>query len=276
MMGMTLLGFLTAKLAEPLLGVHLGAREVGIYSVALTTAAFVPVLLDSLNTIFGPVISELHPKGELELLKRLYQASTKWCLALTWPLVCVIVLHAEDLMRIFGNDFAHGGTALAVLALAQLVNVAVGSAGQLLIMTGLQRIEFRIRVAAAALSIIFLLLLVPWLGVSGAAIAFGATIALTNLLRLGFVFSKLSISPYNQRYLKLLYPVFLSGLVVLVLRATMPAMGDLFWLRPVIGLLVAYAVLAGLSLALSLDSDDRLIWNAVLSRVRSKETGRTS
>jgi O-antigen/teichoic acid export membrane protein len=270
MVGMALLGYLSAKLAEPLLGVYLGAGEVGIYSVALATAAFVPVLLKSLNTIFGPVVSELHRKGELALMGRLYQTSTKWCLALTWPLVCVLWLHAEDLMRIFGEDFARGGPALAVLAIGQLVNVAVGSAGQLLIMTGHQRIEVRIQFAAAVVSIASLLLLVPRLGVLGAAIAFSLVLALANLLRLFFVFSILSISPYNRRYVKLLVPMILSGGSVYVIQAVTPAVSGLFWLKPLLGLLVAYVAQVSLSLIMSLDDDDRLIWNAVLSKTSAR------
>ena len=268
MVGMALLGYFAAKLAEPLLGAYLGAGDVGIYSVALATAAFVPVLLKSLNTIFGPVVSELHGKGELVLMERLYQTSTKWCLALPWPLVCVLVVHAEDLMRIFGEDFARGGSALAVLAVGQLVNVAVGSAGQLLVMTGHQRMEVRIQFAAAALSIASLLLLVPRLGILGAAIAFGLVLTLENLLRLFFVFSILSISPYNRRYIKLLVPFVLSGGSVYVLRDVAPTAGGLFWLDPLFGLLVAYAVQIGLSLRLSLDDDDRLICSAVLSKTK--------
>jgi O-antigen/teichoic acid export membrane protein len=273
MVGMALLGFLSAKLAEPLLGAYLGPADVGIYSVALATAAFVPVLLKSLNTIFGPVVSELHGKGKLEMVERLYQISTKWCLALTWPLVCVLVVHADDLMRIFGEDFARGGSALAVLAIGQMVNVAVGSSGQLLIMTGHQRMEVRIQFAAAGVSIVSLLLLVPRFGVFGAAIAFSLVLALSNLMRLLLVFSVLSISPYNRRYLRLLFPVLLSGGAVLALRTSLPVSFDTFWLEPLIGLLVGYGVLLGLAMGTALDADDRLVWNGVLSKLGLSKTG---
>jgi O-antigen/teichoic acid export membrane protein len=256
-----------------LLGAYLGVEEVGIYSVALATAAFVPVLLKSVNAIFGPVISELHGKGELGMVARLYQTSTKWCGALTWPLVCVLLVYAEDLMRIFGEDFSRGGPALAALAMGQLVNVAVGPAGQLLIMTGHQRAEVWIQFAAAVLSIVTLLLLVPRLGILGAAVAFSLVLALANLLRLFFVFSILSLSPYNRRYLKLLVPVVSSAVSIYVLQAATEGVMYPFWMRPLLAVTVAYAVLIILSLGMSLDADDRLIWRAVLRKARLAKSG---
>jgi O-antigen/teichoic acid export membrane protein len=179
-------------------------------------------------------------------------------------------------MRIFGEDFVRGGSALAVLAIGQLVNVAVGSAGQILVMTGHQRWEVRIQFAAAVLSIVSLLLLVPRLGVLGAAIAFGMVLATANLLRLFFVFSILNISPYNRRYVKLLVPVISSGGSVYLLQAVTPALNGLFWLKPLLGLLVAYVVLVFLSLTTSLDDDDRLILNAVLSKTSLIKTGKST
>ena len=108
-----------------------------------------------------------------------------------------------------------------------------------------------------------------------AAIAFGLVLAAANLLRLFFVFSILNISPYNRRYAKFLVPVILSGGSVYLLQAATPALSDLFWLKPLIGLFVAYVVLVLLSLRLSLDDDDRLILNAVVSKTRLVTTGKS-
>ena len=70
-------------------------------------------------------------------------------------------------------------------------------------------------------------------------------------------------------------PVILSGGSVYLLQAATPALSDLFWLKPLIGLFVAYVVLVLLSLRLSLDDDDRLILNAVVSKTRLVTTGKS-
>ena len=68
MVGLRLLGFAAGKVDVLLLGIFLAAADVGVYSIAVTTAAFVPTLLLSLNSIFGPMIADLHARRQSELL----------------------------------------------------------------------------------------------------------------------------------------------------------------------------------------------------------------
>ena len=63
----------------------------GIYSIAAALVAFVPLALQSVNQIFSPTIAELHARGDLELLSRLYRSLVKWTLGLTLPLAAVIM-----------------------------------------------------------------------------------------------------------------------------------------------------------------------------------------
>ncbi len=83
--GMDFLCFLMAQTDKILIGVYLGAREVGIYAVAMALVAFVPIVLQSVNQVFSPIIADLHARGQFDALNRIFQTLTKWKIAPPGP-----------------------------------------------------------------------------------------------------------------------------------------------------------------------------------------------
>ena len=72
-LGGGVLEFLMAQSDKVLIGFYLNARDVGIYAVAMGLVSFVSIVLQSVNQIFSPAIAELHARGELALLARIFQ-----------------------------------------------------------------------------------------------------------------------------------------------------------------------------------------------------------
>src|SRR5262249_20564542 len=132
------LEFVLGQADKVLLGRYLDVGQVGIYAVAMALVGFVPIALQSVNQIFSPTISELHAIRNRPMLQQLYSTLTKWILIFTIPLAATMVIFAHPLMGIFGPSFASGAQVLAIGAVGQLLNCAVGSVGFLLLMSGNQ------------------------------------------------------------------------------------------------------------------------------------------
>ncbi len=262
-----LLGFATGKADQVLVGVFLDAGDVGVYMAALGTASFVSIFLRSLNPIFGPVIAGLYAQRKLDLLERLFQISTKWALALTFPGVAVILGFAPELMRIFGPEFEAGAAVLVVAAVAQLINVGVGSVGSILLMSGHQRFEIRAVAATAAVTLTLNLLMIPRFGILGAAGAIAAGVVFSNFLRLYMVHRVLGLTPYHRGYLRLLPPFVLTALTVAGVRWWAAGGDGIYWLGIVVALPLSYLVFLVVTAGLGLDDDDRLIARAVRDRL---------
>jgi O-antigen/teichoic acid export membrane protein len=266
--GVSFLEFILAQADKILLGVFLDVRQVGIYAVAATLVAFVPVALQSVNQIFSPTIADLHTRGEHALLGRLFQTLTKWILGLTLPLAFVMIIFSKPLMRMFGGAFEAGWLVLSLGTLGQLVNAGVGSVGYLLLMSGNQARLIRVQAVMAVFMVAATFGLVRPFGIAGVALAAALTNALTNYLYLRQVRAALQLSPYNRTYLRLLGPCLASfavtaGLQLLVRSSTLhPA-----WLWIGIALVVSYASFCGLALLVGLDSDDKMIVAAIRGRV---------
>lgn len=263
MVGLSALGFASTKADMVILGILLTPKQVGIYSIALTTAAFVPTLLKALNSIFGPVISDLHARNEHTLLTRLFQTTTKWCLVLTCPLVAVLVVYAADFMALFGPGFRVGGGVLAILALGQLINVGTGSVGNLLVMSGHQKYELWSAGFIAVITLGLDFLLIPRHGLLGAAIAAAVGLAVANILRLLIVHRVLGIWAYNRSLFHVFPALAVSALSVRWLFDHGPQ-GPLGIL---LALAVGYAVLI-LAAIPALDLDDRLFIDSLWRKIR--------
>ena len=265
--GVSFLEFLISQADRVLIGFYLDVREVGIYAVAGALVTFVPIMLQSVNQIFSPIIADLHARQQKELLGRIFQTLTKWILGLTIPLAAVMIIFARPLMRIFGHDFEIGWPILVIGTLGQLVNCGVGSVGYLLLMSGNQRRLIRVQAVMAAVMVVLNLLLIPRWGIVGAAVGASATNVVTNIWNLREVRHSLGLVPYNRSYAKLLAPVTVTVGVLLLLHREFNAVRP-EWLMVAVGLVLGYVAFVGIALAFGLDADDQLIARAVRARMR--------
>ena len=110
------------------------------------------------------------------------------------PFVLPMVVAPGLVMSLFGAEFRNGSAVLVLLALGQYVNVATGSVGNLLMMTGHERIIRNITFAAAATNIGLCVLLIPRFGITGAAIGTSVGMAAQNIASDAFVARKLGIA----------------------------------------------------------------------------------
>jgi O-antigen/teichoic acid export membrane protein len=266
-LGMGALDFLVSQADKILLGLYLNPRIVGLYVLASTLSSFIPIILQSVNQIFAPVIADLHAQGRRDVLQKLFQTLTKWVVGLTFPLACVMIVFAARLMRIFGPDFESGWPVLVIGTVGQIVNCGVGSVGFLLLMSGNQKRLIKVQFAMTIVSVVTNISLIPTLGLVGAALASAGVNVGGNLWNLYEVRKALGISPYNRSYFALLIPGFSALLTVLLVRySTGSSVSPGFVIA--LSLLLGYAMFGGLAVAFALDADDRLFARSVWLHLR--------
>ena len=264
--GMATLQFVLAQADMVVLGHYLEASLVGIYAIAMALVGVVPVVLDSVNQIFSPIISELHAAENRMLLQQLYSTLTKWILILTFPLALSMIVFAGGFMSIFGAGFRSGAAVLVIGVIGQIVNCAVGSVGFLLLMSGNQTELLRIEAVNAALLVGLNVFLVPRFGIAGAAVAATLTAATTNLWALKSVRRLLKIFPYHSGYFKLIAPAFGAALGLVALARVCAGFARQ-WEIAGAGLVLAYAIFGGTVFLFALDQQDRTLGKLAWSRL---------
>ena len=262
MMAISGLEFLLGQWDRVALGIYLDATAVGIYTVAATTVGFIPVLLQSVNSIFAPIIAAAHARGDRLLLAALFRTLTKWTFALTLPFAAVVVLWAPTIMGLFGEEFRSGSAILVAGTLGQLANCGAGSVGYMLIMSGHQGALVRVQVLVGVASALAYMVVAPVWGLSGVAIAAAISMTAANLLYLAAVRRLLGLLPYDPSYRRLIGP----------LLATMAASVGFRWMtgespQPALVLIaavgVAYAVFIATAIPRALDAQERRLLGQV-------------
>jgi O-antigen/teichoic acid export membrane protein len=149
------------------------AEEVAALKVAQSGAVWVALPLTIVNLAIGPHVARLHREGDTERLQKLSRRSSRSAMLFSVPAVLLLTLSGRPLIRlVFGDAYATlADWPLAILALGQLVSVAVGSVGLFLAMTGYERDVLWGQVAALLVNAASALVLIPVMGAVGAALS---------------------------------------------------------------------------------------------------------
>lgn len=176
-----------------ILGMFATAADVGIYTAAARTALLTRFLLLANSAVAAPRFAALHSAHDRLGVARLAVRSTWLTTVSSVPLLLIFVLFPERILSMFGPQFEAGAQVLIILSLGQFVNAATGPVGYLLNMSGFHRIEGRIAVAGAVMTVALCFALIPFWGILGAAAANAIATASCNLLRVYFAKTRLGI-----------------------------------------------------------------------------------
>ena len=164
-----------------LVGLLMGAEQAGIYAVAVTTTMLVGVVLTAVNASAAPMIASLHARQDYENLQRVVSKISGWLLIVALGSTLILLLFGAPILGFFGLEFQAGYRAMAILAIGQAINVSAGPVGYLMNLTGHQAHSARVYGFSAAGNVVLSVLLIPLLGLAGAALATMLTTALWNI-----------------------------------------------------------------------------------------------
>lgn len=213
-----MVNILNKEIDQYMVGYFLDSGNVAIYSVAANVALFSSFTLSSVNSIFAPMISELYHADRIEEIRSLYSRSTKWIVAVNVMILGMILVFADDIMRIAGNEFAVGGSVLIIVMFGQFVNSGVGSVGFLNSMTGHPKYNFISNSCAVITNIILNFLLIRDYGMIGVGVASAVSVAVNNIISFIFMYRHLHMHPYNRRFLGVIIGLVCSVPVIFILR----------------------------------------------------------
>jgi O-antigen/teichoic acid export membrane protein len=241
-----------------MLGHFVSPKEVGIYSVAFKVSAFVLIGLEILLPIVAPLFAQFRATSDNQSMETLFTAVTKWLCYSSMVIFAAIAVFRVELLHVFGKGFTVGSSALLILAVGQFVNAATGPTGVLLTMTGKQRWELANILSMVAFNFVLNLLLIPKLGMTGAAVAAALSIAIINGLKIVQVYMLFGFRAYNLKYFKGVTAIGAAGLVGYLLRGWLFGAGcNPYLIMCVGGIGILITAAAGFWL-LGLDQEDKV------------------
>jgi O-antigen/teichoic acid export membrane protein len=160
----------------------MGPGDVAIYFAAAKTMSLVMFIHYAVGSAMANRFAALNARGDTDGLAAAIRQAVNWTF---WPSVAgagLILLVGKPLLWLFGPQFDDGYPVMMILVLGFLGRAAAGPSELLLNMLGQQRATACVAVCAALLNIALNLVLVPRLGLVGAAAATAISLVIIAVL----------------------------------------------------------------------------------------------
>jgi O-antigen/teichoic acid export membrane protein len=167
--------------------------EVAVYYAGARLLAIVAFVYFAIAGATTHKFTQYHISGDKQRLASFFAETIKWTF---WPslLACALILaFGRPLLGLFGANFESGYDVMFILAVGMLARAAVGPAERLLNMLGERKQCAFIYAAAFAINLVLCVILIPRLGIEGAAVATSSALLAESIMlyfvakrRLGF------------------------------------------------------------------------------------------
>ncbi|MBI2046951.1 flippase [Candidatus Pacearchaeota archaeon] len=188
-----------------MIGFFKTALEVGLYNAAIPIVFLLNFVHDLFMQLFFPLITKEFSRKNFYVIKELSKQVGKWILILNLPLFLIMLVFPELIIKLlFGAEYISAAIALRILAVGGIISFIAPLANSLLFMIGKSRMIMTNLVIMIILNFILNAILIPPLGITGAAIATTISGIVLTLILLFEIKHSLSFFPLKRKMLRIL------------------------------------------------------------------------
>jgi O-antigen/teichoic acid export membrane protein len=174
-----------------MIGYFLNNADVGVYRVVLQFTSIATFIPNALHSTLWPRVSRWSKIGEFETIGRSLSRACSYSLILAIPVFAGGALLGDRLLYFFyGAEFAKGYQTLIILLIVQVINIFQFFSTMYLGALDHQKDAFKVTSVAVVANISLNLLLIPMIGIVGAAVATMITM-LFNVVLARWVLSRI-------------------------------------------------------------------------------------
>ena len=163
------------------------SEEIGFFGVAHKLVAVTSTIIAAIGAIFASAFVQYYDDGKVNQLKNIYLKAQLWTISSIGPILMVLIVFSEDILRLFGDEFIGASSILLVLAIGRLISAVFGQTEILLNMSGRANLEFRSAVISLTFFAVLLIPLSMMFGVLGVAISYSLVFILRSVVSYYFV-----------------------------------------------------------------------------------------
>jgi len=177
-----------------IVGAFCSPANVATYGAALRMVALITMPLLIVNAVVPPLIAEMFAQKKITELEKALRLVCSLAAFPALVLLGLFVFNGDFILGlVFGDYYKGAAVVLAILSVGQLVNVWVGSCGQVLMLTGYQISMMVITLVSGSMMVLLAYAMVEPYGVVGVASASAMGMILQNVLMLFYVKNKVGI-----------------------------------------------------------------------------------
>lgn len=155
-----------------MVGYFLGLSSVGIYSASYAIGNLVNLFVSPIQMILFPELSKLFDNGDIDKVQAYLSSSMKYFLLIAIPAVFGLSALSKSILNILTtSEFASGSVVIPIIALSGLLAGIFQIVINITHLVKKTKFNLYIHVVAALSNIVFNFILIPSIGILGAAIA---------------------------------------------------------------------------------------------------------
>ena len=262
-------GIFNSEADKILLAKYFTIKELGVYSIILTFTAFVPIVLKSVIAIFGPIISEKFAIAKFDEISALVKNISYYIFLSSFSIVIIIAFGGKLLLGLFGSEFVIGYIPMVVILFGGIFDMMTGAVGTVLVMSGNEKQVRNIQVIGFVISVSLFVVLIPLLGILGAAIIKMIVLIIINVYLTYIMYKKNKIFIFNTRYIKLILFSFLFLFSSIIIREIFQWNSASMIISVLVGLMFLFY--SSWYLFFAEDSEQRVIRGFVKSKLKWNE-----
>lgn len=165
-----------------IVGAIAGSVASGIYGGASRFIAAGLIVDSALRVVVSPMFSRLIHLNDAQGIRGLYTLSARWLVLLSTPIYLLLGAFAPVVLSWLGPDFTPGARALGILCAGAIVTFLAGNIHSVLLMSGHSGWAAANKAVVIVANVGGNIILIPVLGIEGAAISWAASMVLDAVL----------------------------------------------------------------------------------------------
>ncbi len=215
-------------------GYFLTNGDVGVYRVAFQFTTAATFITTAIYSTLTPKISNWSANNQWEKIAPPVSRGITFSLILAIPVFVGGLLLADKLLYYFyGADFAAGAAACTILLLVQVISVFITLLGVALTASDHARQSFYATATAAVINIILNCILIPLIGINGAAVATVISYSINAVLIAHFLKRYITVKIEKRPILNIIISAAAMGLFVFIYKLFIPLDNVILTLIPV-------------------------------------------
>lgn len=260
-------GVLVRNVDTIMLGSLAGLTETGVYSIAFFIGTVIEVPKRAVVQISTPLLAKARKNEDLDKVQELYEKTSINHFLLGGLILIGVWASIDDVFRIMpnGDAYTEGKMVVLYIGLAKLIAMLSGINSEIIMTSRFYRFNFVTVLVLAALTILSNFLLIPVMGIEGAALASLISLFLANLLRFFFLWFKEGLQPFTR---KTLISLLVLG-AILWIGSAMPTTGAP-WIDILIRSSVILILFGTMTYTLRLSNDGRDLADQLINKYLRK------
>lgn len=183
---------------------QIGLHAAGVFSLAAYFGTIIQIPGRSIVRISAAVISDSWKAGHTENIRSVYHKTCLNQMILGLTIFLGIVTNINNIMLLLPEEYAEGKWVIVLMSTAYLIDLATGVNGVIISTSKYYRYDTYFMLLLMLVTAVTNLILIPVMGLTGAALAAVITYASYNFLRYIFIWKKFDMQPYDMTFLKII------------------------------------------------------------------------